>query len=119
MKKTKNKKKFIDYVFLHIIIFQLSLGGIFSKTAASKEFLSFDFFFFYGLMILNLGVYAIMWQQVLKRIPLTTAFCNKAVGIFWGLLWGVFFFNEILTWNMIVGGIIVLFGVCLVVLSNE
>lgn len=108
-----------NYILLHAVIFLLSLGGIASKTAATKEFLSFEFIFFYGLVIINLGIYALAWQQVLKRIPLTTAFCNKAVTIIWGMIWGALIFGEQITVNMIIGAVIVLIGVCLVVTSDE
>ncbi len=116
------KKKYsgiLKYLFLHLVIFQLSIGGILSKHAAAQDFLSFDFCLYYGLMIVNLGVYAILWQQIIKKIPLTTAFCNKSVSIIWGMMWGAFLFHETITWNMIVGAVIVVAGVLLVVKSDE
>ena len=45
-------------------------------------------------MIFILFVYAVLWQQVLKSIPLSIASANKAVTIFWGMWWGFLFFNE-------------------------
>ena len=107
------------YLFLHIELFILSLGGVCSKIAAQNDFLSFGFIFWYGLVILNLGVYAIVWQQIIKHLPLTTAYANKAITIVWGILWGVIFFNEQIKWNMIIGAIIVIVGVLLVVKSDE
>ena len=68
--------------------------------------------------ILALGIYAIVWQQLLKHISLTTAFCNKAVTIIWGMLWGVLIFSETITWNMIVGAVIVIAGVVMVVKAD-
>jgi len=121
MKKFFMSKKYYkikSYIFLHLIILQLSLGGVLSKFASKHEFLSFEFCLFYGLMIVNLGIYAILWQQIIKRIPLTTAFCNKAVSIIWGMMWGVLLFQEIITWNMILGALIVTVGVVLVVKSD-
>lgn len=106
-------------VALHILLAIYSLGGICSKLAGQYDFMSFWFIFFYGLVILNLGVYAIVWQQIIKHMPLTTAYSNKAVTIAWGILWGFVFFNEQIKWNMIVGAIIVVAGVCLVVKSDE
>lgn len=120
MNKLRLDKKQLKYfAFLHIIIFLLSLGGVASKMASGKEFMSFEFILFYGLVILDLGIYAILWQQMLKHIPLTTAFCNKAVGIIWGMLWGALIFQERITANMVIGAVIVLIGVCLVVTSDE
>ena len=85
----------------------------------SSGFFSFKFILFYGLMVFILGVYAIFWQQLLKYVPLTTAFCNKAVGIVWGILWGVLFFKEQIKLNMIIGAVIVIIGVVIVVKADE
>ena len=95
------------------------MSGICSKMAAQQEFLSFWFIFWYGLVILNLGIYAIVWQQIIKYLPLTTAYANKAVTIAWGILWGALFFGETVKWNMIIGAVIVILGVVLVVRADE
>lgn len=108
-------KKLKPYILLHGILLMNSLGGVCSKTAASKPFLSFDFCLLYGLMILILGVYAVLWQQVLKMLPLNVAYANKAVAIIWSMVWGVMFFNEAITLTNIIGTVIVLAGVMLMV----
>ena len=104
---------------LHIELLLFSLGGVCTKMASQYDFLSFWFIFFYGLVILNLGVYAIVWQQIIKKLPLNTAYSNKAITIVWGILWGFLFFRELITWNMIVGALIVIVGVVLVVRADE
>ena len=120
MIQTKSdKNKFFYFVVLHIELLLFSLGGICSKMAAQNEFLSFWFIFWYGLVILNLGVYAIVWQQLIKYLPLTTAYANKAITIVWGILWGFLFFREQIKWNMIVGAAVVIAGVIVVVRADE
>lgn len=104
---------------LHIELLLFSLGGVCTKMASQYDFLSFWFIFFYGLVILNLGVYAIVWQQIIKKLPLNTAYSNKAITIVWGILWGFLFFKEQITWNMIAGALIVIVGVVLVVRADE
>ena len=106
------------FVVLHIILLLYSFTNIFSKLAAKQSFLSLKFVFFYGCIIALLGIYAIAWQQILKHIPLTTAFCNKAVGIIWGIIWGSIFFGEQIKINMIIGAVIVIIGVIIVVKSD-
>jgi drug/metabolite transporter (DMT)-like permease len=96
-----------------------SLGGIASKTAATQQFLSFGFFFYYGLVLLILFVYAILWQQILKKMPLTTAFSNKSITVILGMLWGALFFQEQITLKMIIGAAIIMFGIYLVVTDHE
>jgi len=112
-------KKARKYIFLHISLFLYSLGGIFAKIAGSKEFWSLEFVFFYGLFLLILFIYAILWQQILKKLPLTVAFANKAIVILWGILWGYLFFNEILRWGMLFGAIIIITGIYLVVSDDK
>ena len=112
-------KKINKYVLLHLLLFAYSFCGVFSKLASRNEFLSLKFCIFYGISIIILWIYAILWQQILKKFTLTTAFFNKAVTIIWGMLWGVLFFKETITWNMIVGTIVVLIGVGLVVKDYE
>ena len=79
--------------------------------AGRQEFLSVPFFAFYGALIVILFVYAIIWQQVLKRISLVVAYACKGIGIIYGIIWGVVFFKEEITWNMIAGAVLVLIGV--------
>lgn len=117
--KKEKKNKISKYVYLHILLLCYSFCGVFSKLASQNEFLSTKFIIFYGISILILGIYAIFWQQILKKFSLTTAFFNKAVTIIWGMLWGIIFFKETITLNMIIGAIIVLVGVGLVVKDYE
>jgi len=111
--------KINKYVILHILLFFYSFCGVFSKLASGNDLLSLNFCIFYGISILILGVYAILWQQILKKFSLTTAFFNKAVTIIWGMLCGILFFKEKITINMIIGTIIVLLGVSMVVKDYE
>ena len=119
--KLKNKPAFDwkAFVLLHAILLLYSFCSVFSKLASQQSFLSLPFILFYGLVIVVLGVYAILWQQVLKKMPLTTAFSNKAVVIVWGMLWGALFLGDQITWYKILGSLIVFPGVVLVVSSNE
>ena len=112
-------KLFKNYLFLHVLLFVYSLCGVFSKLASKNEFLSFEFILFYGLSIFILGVYAILWQQILKKFQLTTAFFNKAITIVWGMLWGFLIFHETVKPNMIIGAFVVLLGISLVVKEYE
>ena len=121
MIKSEQKKSytFRYLIVLHILLAVYSLSGVCSKMAAQNEFLSFWWLFWYALVILNLGVYAIVWQQIIKHLPLNTAYANKAVTIAWGILWGALFFHETIKWNMIVGALIVIIGVIVVVRADE
>lgn len=94
------------------------MGAICSKMAGRQKFLSPKFIFYYGLLICILFLYAIIWQQVLKKLSLTVAYASKGVGIIYGMMWGVLIFKETITWNMIVGAVLVLIGVYIYIFSE-
>lgn len=111
--------KIKSLIFLHLIIILYALSSVCSKFASKCEFFSFKWIMLYGLLIFFLGVYALLWQQVLKRLPLNLAYANKAVTVAWGMLFGVLIFKETVEWNNILGAGIVLCGVILMVTSQE
>lgn len=109
----------VTIILLHILLALYSTSGILTKLAAMSELLSIKFFLLYGGIVLILGIYAIVWQQIIKYMPLSTAYANKAITVVWGILWGVLFFQETVSWNMIIGAIVVIIGVIIVVTSDE
>lgn len=112
-------KKIKPYLILNLILLFYSLGGICSKIASGKQFLSFEFILFYGLLLFTLAVYALLWQQIIKKIPLNIAYANKAVNLIWGMVWGAAIFKEHISLSNIIGAVIVLAGVILMVTGGE
>lgn len=104
---------------LHIMLMCYSLSGVLSKLAAAEPFLSPAFCLCYSGVVILLGLYALVWQQIIKRVPLTTAFANKAVTVIWGLVWGVLIFHETITPGKIAGAALVVAGVILFSKSDE
>lgn len=115
----KKNNKIVIFIYLHLLLLFVSFGPVFSKLASNYDFLSLKFILFYGIMMVIVGIYAVFWQQIIKRIPLTTAFCNKAVNIIWGIVWGTLLFKETIKINMIIGAVIVIVGVIIVVMADE
>ncbi len=114
----KQKSNMRMYVLLHALMLLFSLSPVCSKLAGRQPFLSLPFFFFYGLVIVILGIYALAWQQVIKRMPLTTAYANKAVTVVWGLVWGMLLFGETITLQKVLGAAVIVAGVVLYALSE-
>ena len=106
-------------ILLHIMLMIYSASGILSKTAASENFLSLKWCILYGGVLFSLAFYALCWQQIIKRMPLTSAYANKAVTTAWGLVWGVLFFDEKVTVGKILGIIMIIAGVILFSLSDS
>lgn len=117
--KKRHAIKTGTFLFLHLLLMVYSFGGLFSKRASGCAFLNKEFLLNYGIEILILTVYAIGWQQVLKNLPLTLAFANKAVTIVWGIVWGAIFFSEPVTMGRVVGALLVVVGVVLFAFSNQ
>lgn len=113
------KKNIKVYVLLNVILLVYSFSNVFSKLASSENFMSSKFIIFYLLVIICLGIYAIGWQQVIKKIPLTSAFANKAITIVWGVVLGFIIFNENITFLKIVGAMLVIVGLVINALPEK
>lgn len=113
------KSTFKTFILLHIILVCYSMAGICSKAAAGQQFLSKEFILLYGLLLFIMVVYALFWQQILKRMNLVTAYANKAVTVIWGLVWGRLFFEEDITPFKILGAAVIIIGVYFVVSGEK
>lgn len=107
-----------DYLFLYAIFLFYSLSSIMSKLASRYDTFSAGFLGFYFLSLAILSVYAILWQKALKRFDLITAYANRSIITILGVAWGVLIFHETLTWNMVLGSIIMIFGIRLVAMDS-
>lgn len=96
---------------LHLLLALYSVSNIFSKLASEQNFLSWQFVVYYGLVLVILAVYALGWQQAIKRMPLTTAYANKAVTVVWGIVFGVLLFGEGVTLPKVIGAGLIVGGV--------
>lgn len=103
------------FLALHLLLLFYSCSSVLSKMAAGQEFLSWGFILCYGGMFMILVVYAIGWQQILKRLPLTVAFANKAVTLVWSMVFGALLFQESIKPNQLIGCALAVAGVILFV----
>lgn len=118
-KGTDMKTGFKQYVLLNILLMVYSLSSVCSKLASGEEVMSFRFMVLYGIIILLLGIYAVFWQQIIKIMPLTVAYANRAITVFWGMLWGLLIFQEKITVGKAVGAALVVAGIILFALSDK
>ena len=111
----KNARVFLA---LHALLLLFSLTTVLSKLAAGEECLSPRFCLFFGGEFVLLGIYALGWQQILKRLPLTVAYTNKAVTLLWSLVFGVLLFHETVSVKQLVGCALAIAGVILFVRAD-
>ena len=106
---------------LHLSILLFSCTGICSKMAArylaDAGWLNPGTLFFLALLVLICGVYAILWQQNLKRFDVNVAYAHRSVCNIWSLLWAVLIFQERLTPGNVIGTLLIMAGV--LVLQHE
>ena len=96
---------------LQVVFLIFSLATVAQRLAVQEELFSFRFFAFVALAVFILAVYALLWQQVIKRFELFIAYANKAVSLLWVLLWGFLLFGENITITKALGVLIVIGGV--------
>lgn len=119
MKQQSNNKKtkLNSIFFMHTAFLVYCLYPLLGKFATRYELLSLPFITLYCVVFGVLFVYAILWQQVLKKNSLTTAIANKSITIVWGMIFGFLFFKEAITPKMLVGAALILSGI--LILSTE
>jgi drug/metabolite transporter (DMT)-like permease len=69
------------------------------------------FLLFYGFSLILLAFYSLMWQLILRKFALTTAFSNKGIAVFWGILWGIFFFGENISIAKMIATVLIISGI--------
>lgn len=107
----RKKIQWKDLLMLQAVFFVYSISSVVSKLASGKDFFSFEFILFYGLDVMILGIYALLWQQVIKKFELSIAYANKAITLLWALVWGIVLFHEQITVGKVVGIVLVMFGI--------
>ena len=107
------------YLSLNLLLFFFSAAGVLAKLASGYSFLSIYFLVLYGAEIVVLVLYAIAWQQIIKRIALSNAYACRAILIIWGCIWGHIIFQEQLSVGKLLGCFLVICGVILYSLSSN
>lgn len=121
-KEQQNSKKKIrarDILFLQAIIAVYTLSGVAAKFASGHSFLSPGFILFYGVEIAILGIYALLWQQIIKRFDLSVAYANRSMTLLWSLVWAVVFFHEGIQIQNVIGVVIAVAGALIVNLDGK
>ena len=113
-KEAKRKIMPRDILLLQAIVMVYTLSGVAGKFASGYGFLSLGFILCYGIEILILGVYAILWQQIIKRFDLSVAYANRSIALLWSMIWAALLFRETITVKNLIGVAIVIAGTMIV-----
>jgi len=109
----------MEYVSSRSIIMLIGVNliyastSIFTKTASNQDFLSIPYLLWIAGAIGVMGIYAILWQQVIARISLSIAYMFKGTSLIFVLLISSLIFGEAILWNNVIGAVIIILGIIL------
>lgn len=103
----------LKYIALIGTFYIYTFSGVFSKLASRQDFLSLQYLFYLSCTIGVLGIYAILWQQIIKRMHIGKAYMFKGLTAIFGLLLAHFIFGEAITLKNAVGAAIIVSGITL------
>lgn len=115
----KGKIKIKDILLLQLVFFIYSINSVVAKLASGQESMSLNFILLYGLEIVILGIYAILWQQIIKKFELSIAYANKAVVLIFAMIWGALLFKEQITLPKLAGILLVIVGIIILNSGKE
>lgn len=108
-----------NILMLQAVFMIYSISSVVSKLASGHELFSLGFILLYGLDVAVLGVYALLWQQVIKKFELSIAYANKAITLLWALIWGILIFREQITPGKVAGILLVMAGIFILNSAGE
>ncbi len=110
----KQKITLKNVLILQAVIVVYTLSGVMAAIASRQKALSLRFFLFYLAELVILGIYALLWQQMIKRFELSVAYANRAMALLWSLVWSVVIFHDRVTPSHIIGVGLVILGTVII-----
>ncbi len=105
------KIKPADFLLLELSVLVYSLSTVAANMASKHPFLSWGYILYFGLDFVILAVYAILWQQIIKKFQLSIAYANKSMTLLWSMLWNFLIFSQGITPGKVAGVLLVMAGV--------
>lgn len=103
-------KKRNVYILALFAIFVESFSAVSMKVAGRYNMLSIEWLFFYGLAVFVLMMYSVMWQLLLEKLPLSTAYLRKGITYILVFIWAFVFFGEKISPGQLLGAAIIIIG---------
>lgn len=106
--------KIKNMILLQGVVVIYTFSGIMSKNASANGDNLVKFLTFFGLEFILLAVYAVLWQQMIKRFELSVAYANRSMAVLWSMLWAVLVFHDKITAKNIIGVLLVTLGTVII-----
>ena len=104
---------FFSYLSLIGINLIYACTVVFTKSASQHQFLSLPYILWLVGAVGVMGVYALLWQQVIKRMPIAEAYMFKGTSLIFVLLLSALIFGETITLTNIIGAIVITVGIAI------
>lgn len=104
------KKTYLALIGVNLVY---ACTTIFTKMASRQEMLSLPYMLWIAGAIGVMGIYALLWQQVITRMPLSTAYMFKGTSLIFVLLFSALLFGEAISVNNLIGSAIIIIGIVL------
>ena len=101
-----------------VAVFMESLTSPCLKLGGRYPFMSPGYIAWFCLALLILGFYAVCWQLILEKLPLTTAYLRRGFSYILIFVWATLIFHEAITWKQILGIMVITVGM-IISISGE
>lgn len=106
------------FLLAAVAIFMESLTSPCLKLGGRYPFMSAGYIAWFCLAVLILGFYAVCWQLILEKLPLTTAYLRRGFSYILIFVWARLIFHEAITWKQILGIFVITIGM-VISISDE
>jgi len=113
------KKPYLTYLALIGVNLVYACTSIFTKMASQQEVMSLPYLLWIAGAVGVMGLYALLWQQVIARMPVSTAYMFKGTSLIFVLIFSMLLFNETVTFCNIIGSIVIIAGILLYARVDE
>lgn len=103
----------LQIIYLITINIFYAFTGFFTKKASLNEFLSWKYVAYLVGAVMVLGIYAILWQQIIKKMPIADAYMFRGTAIIFTMLIAAICFGETIGVKNIIGSVIIICGIAL------
>lgn len=107
-------KKIKNVLLLQGVVIIYTVSSVMSKMASASGGSAARFLFFFGMEFVMLGIYAVLWQQMIKRFELSVAYANRSMAVAWSMVWASVFFHDEITVQNIMGVLLVVAGIVII-----
>jgi drug/metabolite transporter (DMT)-like permease len=112
-------KSYLTYFVLVGVNLVYACTFIFTKMAAQQDVMSLTYLLWIAGAVGVMGVYALLWQQVIARMPVSTAYMFKGTSLIFVLIFSFLLFKEAITVSNIIGSVIIIVGILLYARADD